>query len=365
MTQHVHSAAITTPPLLDIASVDTELTALFARLKALPDLTLVTEFTRISKDYAGWRQDQVRANSFLNAVRPLEQPAVSAEPDPWDLGDVTPAAAAPAPTLPDPPAPAPVAQRAEPAEEPAPEVPAEVSDESETAEAEDESPVPADTEDTPEQDSPPAVSVPRVEAEAGSLFGQLRALYERGQGSGYRIMGSFLPGGLQRLVFIDEQNGTALKTFELTATDADFDAELAPLLGSYLAEPAHEVRSLSDQVAGAAKAQSAANKKPVTPAKSSPAAKAPARAATQPPARTGQVTLTLDPVVSATGSFDGPSKGKLKFTAGKALMPGLLPGEYLVKVLPDGHLEIEQKVTVAAGDSLTLALHPTSAGLEF
>ncbi|WP_407542975.1 carboxypeptidase-like regulatory domain-containing protein (plasmid) [Deinococcus radiomollis] len=395
MTQHVHTQQHVAPQLLDIATVADRLTEIYNGFTAAKDTENTAAFVKMSKnEYLGWRGDQVKANDFLNAASALLTPPTPVvEVDPWDIGEPEPAPvpvavepepvavpvqAAPAPVQA---APAPV-QAAPAVQEPEPvqaeEVPdTEVVDTAEEGEVEDdeegegdtqaEAESPAEVTAEPEAVTAAPVIMAQPDADPGSLFGQLRALFDRGAGSGFRIMGSFLPNGQQRLVIIDEHlSAQKLDTFSLTATDAEFDTELAPLLSEHLAGPAHTVRTLAEQVAQAAKTQAASSKKPVTPAKTTttttPAATKPAAKAV-PVSSTAKITLT--PPVAASGAYDGPSSGKVKFANGAANLMGLKPGEYTLKVTADGHLDAEQKFTVAGSGTVTVPVTLVSAGLDF
>lgn len=360
MTQsQFQSAPPSAPPQqLNVADVETQLTGIYDLLVTSQDTAGVTEFRRLSVEFKGWRGDVVRANGFLASVRPLApHPAQEAEQDPWDLS--TPVAAVEEHVLPLP--------VAEPVQE---EAQHELSEPQAEAITEPNSEG-ADLGNGPVSEPSGSgaelqIITARPESDPGNLFAQLRALYERGTGSGWRIMGSFLPDGRQRLVFIDE-NVSGLRTFTLDGTDAELDTELAPLLATHLGDPAHEVRTLAAQLAGAAKAQVQATRKPAAPVSASrPAA---TKTATKPsvPAtpRTGMVNVTLEPAAAASGTYDGPARGKLKFESGRASLAALLPGEYTVRVSADGYLETEEKISVRAGDQQEVTLHLTSAGLDF
>jgi hypothetical protein len=384
MTQHAHTQPYVVPPLLDIATVSDQLTEIYNGFTASQDTQNAAAFSKMAKnEYLGWRGDQVKANDFLNAARALlTPPAPVEEVDPWDLGEpeaapvpiavqpvAVPVQPTPAPVQPTPAPvqPTPAVQEPEADEDEEDELEAEVSaeaglydKESDTEDTSD-----ADTADTEAVEAAPApVIVPQPDADPGSLFGQLRALFDRGAGSGFRIMGSFLPNGQQRLVIIDEHlSAQKLDTFSLTATDAEFDTELAPLLSEHLAGPAHTVRTLAAQVAQAAKTQAASSKKPVTPAKTTtPAAAKPAPRAV-PISSTARITLI--PPVAASGSYDGPVNGKVKFANGTANLMGLKAGEYTLKVTADGHLDAEKKFTVAGSGTVTVPVNLVSAGLDF
>ncbi len=361
MTQsQSQSAPPSAPPLLNVADVETQLTEIYEHLTASGNAQGVAEFKRLGTEFRGWRGDSVRANDFLNNVRLLtpQGPVQEPELDPWDLEPPVAAAHQHPESFP-------VAGSEEETEL---EPPAAHTDPDPVLEAEDsDQETEAVSAETPAPGTEVLTPLPaRPEGDPGNLFFQLRALYERGSGSGWRVMGSFLPDGRQRLVFIDEQPA-GLKTFTLDGTDAELDSELAPLLALHLGDPAHEVRTLAAQLAGAARAQTQANKKPAAPVNSSkPAAtRTAAKPSTPAVPKTGAVTVTLEPAASASGTFDGPSKNKLKFTGGKASLAALAPGEYTVRVSADGYLESEEKVSVLAGDQQEVTLHLTSAGLEF
>jgi hypothetical protein len=378
MTQHAHTQPYVVPPLLDIATVSDQLTEIYNGFTASQDTQNAAAFSKMAKnEYLGWRGDQVKANDFLNAARALlTPPAPVEEVDPWDLGEpkaapvpvAVPVQAALAPVQA-----APAVQEPEAVEEEPDTEVTDTADQEDEVEGdeEDESDTQAEAETTAEVTAEPEavtaapVIVAQPDADPGSLFGQLRALFDRGAGSGFRIMGSFLPNGQQRLVIIDDHvSAQKLDTISLTATDAEFDTELAPLLSEHLAGPAHTVRTLAAQVAQAAKTQAASSKKPVTPAKTTtPAAAAKPAPKAVPISSTAKITLT--PAVPASGSYDGPSNGKVKFANGAATLMGLKPGEYTLKVTADGHLDAEQKFTVAGSGTMTVPVTLVSAGLDF
>jgi hypothetical protein len=389
MTQHVHTQPHVAPQLLDIATVADLLTEIYNGFSAAKDTESTATFSKMAKnEYLGWRADQVKANDFLNAARALlTPPAPVEEVDPLDLGEPEPVPVAVQPVaVPVHAVPAPVQAASAPVQAaPAVQEPEEVEAEeapdtevADTADQEDEvegdeeseADTQAEAETTAEVTAEPEavttapVIVPQPDADPGSLFGQLRALFDRGAGSGFRIMGSFLPNGQQRLVIIDEHlSAQKLDTFSLTATDAEFDTELAPLLSEHLAGPAHTVRTLAAQVAQAAKTQAASSKKPVTPAKTTTPAAAKPAAKAVPISSTAKITLT--PPVAASGSYDGPVTGKVKFANGAATLMGLKPGEYTLKVTADGHLDAEQKFTVTGSGTMTVPVTLVSAGLDF
>ena len=388
MTQHVHTQPHVAPQLLDIPTVADRLTEIYNGFLAAKDTGNTAAFAKMSKnEYLGWRGDQVKANDFLNAARALlTPPDPVGEVDPWDLGEPETAPVPVEPVVvPAPPTPAPVqtapapVQAAPAVQEPeavqAEEVPdAEVADTAEEGDEEGDeegegdtqadAESPAEVTAEPEAVTAAPVIVAQPDADPGSLFGQLRALFDRGAGSGFRIMGSFLPNGQQRLVIIDEHlSAQKLDTFSLTATDAEFDTELAPLLSEHLAGPAHTVRTLAAQVAQAAKTQAASSKKPVTPAKTTTPAPAKPAVKAVPVSSTAKITLT--PPVAASGSYDGPVNGKVKFANGTANLLGLKPGEYTLKVTADGHLDAEQKFTVAGSGTVIVPVTLVSAGLDF
>jgi hypothetical protein len=378
MTQHAHTQPYVVPPLLDIATVSDQLTEIYNGFTASQDTQNAAAFSKMAKnEYLGWRGDQVKANDFLNAARALlTPPAPVEEVDPWDLGEpeaapvpvAVPVQAALAPVQA-----APAVQEPEAVEEEPDTEVTDTADQEDEVEGdeEDEADTQAEAESTAEVTAEPEavtaapVIVAQPDADPGSLFGQLRALFDRGAGSGFRIMGSFLPNGQQRLVIIDDHvSAQKLDTISLTATDAEFDTELAPLLSEHLAGPAHTVRTLAAQVAQAAKTQAASSKKPVTPAKTTtPAAAAKPAPKAVPISSTAKITLT--PAVPASGSYDGPSNGKVKFANGAATLMGLKPGEYTLKVTADGHLDAEQKFTVAGSGTMTVPVTLVSAGLDF
>ncbi len=381
MTQQVHTQPHVVPPLLDIATVSDHLTEIYNGFAAQKDTENTAAFAKMAKNgYLGWRGDQAKANDFLNAARALlAPPAPVEEVDPWDLGEPEVEAAPVAVQATPAPAPVPVVQETEEGD-----VPADVKAEQEETdteaagepsdddlEGEDDTQVEAEADPivevapAPEPVTAAPVIVTQPDADPSSLFGQLRALFDRGTGSGFRIMSSFLPNGQQRLVIIDEHlSAQKLDTFSLTATDTEFDTELAPLLSEHLAGPAHTVRTLAAQAAQAAKTQAASSKKPVTPAKTTTPAPA-AKPAAKPAPISSAAKITLTPPVPASGSYDGPSNGKVKFANGAATLMSLKPGEYTLKVTADGHLDAEQKFTVAGSGTMTVPVTLVSAGLDF